>query len=178
MGRHSLLVAVIFVLSAACAIVFLPGVLVDVTMFRASRQPSALTFSQTLSAITAARQAVLFAVSGVLAVITLLSDGWRNNLTRRSMQLDEGANRTDRFAAAVDQLGSDSIAVRLSGIYSLERIAEDSARDRQTIVNLRAASIRDNSPQPRWSAKRSWVDSTPAGGSGFLVARDAGARRP
>lgn len=50
---------------------------------------------------------------------------------------------TERFTKAVEQLGDEKRAVRLGAIYALERIAKDSARDRDTIVETLAAYIRE-----------------------------------
>ncbi len=55
---------------------------------------------------------------------------------------------TERFTRAVEQLGHEKRAVRLGAIYALERIAKDSARDRDTIVETLAAYIRENAPWP------------------------------
>jgi hypothetical protein len=41
---------------------------------------------------------------------------------------------TERFTRAVDQLGHESLDVRLGGIYALERITRDSERDRSTML--------------------------------------------
>ncbi len=43
---------------------------------------------------------------------------------------------TDRYTKAVDQLGNSKLAVRLGGIYALQRIARDSAGDRLTISEV------------------------------------------
>ncbi|WP_371621563.1 hypothetical protein OG245_00620 [Streptomyces sp. NBC_01116] len=39
---------------------------------------------------------------------------------------------TDRYTAAVGNLGEDKMDVRLGGIYALERIMQDSRRDQPT----------------------------------------------
>ncbi|MEW1739764.1 pentapeptide repeat-containing protein [Nocardia beijingensis] len=49
---------------------------------------------------------------------------------------------TDRFRLAADQLGSDKINVRLSGIYLLERLAKDSPADHATVFAVIAAFVR------------------------------------
>ncbi|MER7406070.1 pentapeptide repeat-containing protein [Streptomyces sp. NPDC000070] len=49
---------------------------------------------------------------------------------------------TDRYTAAVTNLGDDSVDVRLGGIYALQRIMQDSPRDHPTIANVLAAYIR------------------------------------
>ncbi|MCP2338702.1 hypothetical protein [Actinomadura rupiterrae] len=49
---------------------------------------------------------------------------------------------TGRYAKAVEQLGSARGEVRLGGIYALQRLAQDSGRDRPTIVHVLAAYAR------------------------------------
>ncbi|MGC4906242.1 pentapeptide repeat-containing protein [Streptomyces cyaneofuscatus] len=48
----------------------------------------------------------------------------------------------DRYVEAIKLLSSDSITQRLGGIYSIERIMKDSARDASTVVEVLAAFIR------------------------------------
>jgi Pentapeptide repeats (9 copies) len=56
---------------------------------------------------------------------------------------DAGERRiTDLYSKAADQLGSEKAAVRLAGLYSLERLAQDTPPLRQTIVNLLCAYLR------------------------------------
>lgn len=55
---------------------------------------------------------------------------------------------TDRYTAAVDQLGSDQPEVRLGGIYALERIMNDSKPDQPTIVEVLFTFIRYRAPNP------------------------------
>jgi uncharacterized protein YjbI with pentapeptide repeats len=53
---------------------------------------------------------------------------------------------TDRFTKAVEQLASPEIAVRLGGIYALERIAKDSEKDHWTIMEVLTAFVREPPP--------------------------------
>lgn len=91
--------------------------------------------------IASVRQAVLWIGGGVLAALTLLFTWRRDTLTR-------DANFTGRYTEAIAQLGDDSIAIRLGGVYALERIARDSSRDRGTILDVLAAYLRHHSPAP------------------------------
>jgi hypothetical protein len=52
---------------------------------------------------------------------------------------------TDRYTKAVGQLGDDSSPVRVGGVYALERIGNDSAKDRTTILYVLGAFIRERS---------------------------------
>jgi uncharacterized protein YjbI with pentapeptide repeats len=59
---------------------------------------------------------------------------------------------TEIYTAAVEQLGSDKAAVRLGGLYALERLAQDNPGHRQTIVEVFCAYLRmpdpDEEPAP------------------------------
>ncbi|BAZ51187.1 pentapeptide repeat-containing protein [Nostoc sp. NIES-4103] len=60
---------------------------------------------------------------------------------------------TERFAKAIEQLGSDKIEVRLGAIYTLERIAKDSKDDHWTIMEVLTAFVRENAPVKDFSEK-------------------------
>jgi hypothetical protein len=49
---------------------------------------------------------------------------------------------TELYTKAADQLGSDKAAVRLAGLYALERLANSDSGHRQTIVHLICAYLR------------------------------------
>jgi Pentapeptide repeats (8 copies) len=51
----------------------------------------------------------------------------------------------DRYTKAVEQLGSDTLDVRIGGIYALERIALDSPRDHPTVMEVLTAFVREHS---------------------------------
>jgi hypothetical protein len=76
-------------------------------------------------------------------------------LTWRRTQTTEQGHITDRYTAAIEQLGAmkesaagkeANIEVRLGAIYALERIAWDSPRDHWTIMEVLTAYIRENTP--------------------------------
>jgi len=70
----------------------------------------------------------------------------QNEAALRQAELAFESQVTERFTKAVEQLGHNKRAVRLGAIYALERIAKDSARDRDTIVETLAAYIRELAP--------------------------------
>ncbi len=55
---------------------------------------------------------------------------------------------TDRFAEGIEQLSSDKLDVRIGGIYVLERVARDSAKDHPAVMEVLAAFIRERSREP------------------------------
>jgi hypothetical protein len=62
----------------------------------------------------------------------------------RQLELAEAGQVTERFARAIEQLSSDRISLRVGGIYSLERIGKDSARDRAAVVRVLNTFVREN----------------------------------
>jgi hypothetical protein len=83
---------------------------------------------------------ILFGV--VFTAASLIATG----LTLRSSQ--EG-QITDRYSKAVEQLGSSSPEVRLGAVYALQRLAADSGRDHDAIMDVLAAYVRVHAPAPR-----------------------------
>ena len=68
--------------------------------------------------------------------------------TARNFTLSREGHVTDRYTKAIEQLGSDKLDVRIGGIYALERIARDSARDHPVVMEVLAAFIREHSREP------------------------------
>ena len=58
---------------------------------------------------------------------------------------------SDRYNAAVKELGNHSLEVRLGGLYVLQRIMQDSPREQLTVVPVMCAFIRHHSPPHRSS---------------------------
>jgi Pentapeptide repeats (8 copies) len=67
---------------------------------------------------------------------------WLNN---RIYRLTQQGQITDRYTKAIEQLGQPELAMRLGGIYALERIAKDSERDHPTVVEVLSAFVREES---------------------------------
>jgi hypothetical protein len=67
---------------------------------------------------------------------------------RDQLQVAQQGQITDRFTKAIDQLdATKGLAVRLGGLYALERIARDSPSDRATIAEVLCAYVR-TAPRP------------------------------
>lgn len=59
------------------------------------------------------------------------------------------------YLKAVEQLGSSQAAVRHGGLYALERVAQDNPRQRQTVVNVICAYLRNPyTPPPEIAGPR------------------------
>lgn len=97
-----------------------------------------LTTSERLTAVNDARAPVVAFIVAVGAAGSL----W---FTARTYTLSREGHVTERYTRAVGQLGDDSMAVRVGGVYALERIGNDSAKDRTTIVYVLGAFIRERS---------------------------------
>src|SRR5271166_6764630 len=96
----------------------------------------------------AARGQLLTLGAGLFAAAALVFTARNFALSRRTFELTEQRNATGRYATAIGQLGSDKLDVRIGGIYALERIARDSAKDHPTVMEVLTAFIREHSREP------------------------------
>jgi uncharacterized protein YjbI with pentapeptide repeats len=86
----------------------------------------------------AARGRLLTLAAGLFAAGALV-------FTALNFSLSREGQVTDRYTKAIEQLGSDKLDVRIGGIYALERIAWDSAKDHPTVMEVLTAFIREHS---------------------------------
>jgi hypothetical protein len=96
------------------------------------------------------RQALAIAIA-LVAPVTLIARyymGRHVDITRRALQPSEQNRAADRYTKAIEQLGSKELDIRLGGIYDLERIARDSAREHPMVMEVLAAFIRERSLDP------------------------------
>ena len=93
----------------------------------------------------AARGQLLTLAAGLFAGGALVYIARHFTLSRRSLELTEQGQVTERYTKAIEQLGSDKLDVRIGGIYALERVARDSAKDHPTVTEVLAAFIRQHS---------------------------------
>jgi hypothetical protein len=117
------------------------------------------------TAVDNARGRLLTLGAGLFAAGALVFTG-------RSFSLSREGQVTDRYTKAIEQLGSDKLDVRIGGIYALERIARDSARDHPVVMEVLTAFIREHSrekwsrpPPPRMAWIAGYNDSGSAAGS-------------
>jgi hypothetical protein len=94
-----------------------------------------------------------------------------NEAARQANETARERQVTDEYAKAVEQLGTidtqvgtnDKLAVRLGGIYALERIANGSAKDHATIIEVLTAYVRHVAPwNPNRAAGAEQVEERPA----------------
>ncbi|MER7959026.1 pentapeptide repeat-containing protein [Streptomyces sp. NPDC096030] len=89
------------------------------------------------------------ALPGIAAVVAVLFTWVTVGQTKDEIRLAEHGQITSRFNVAVQNLGSKTLDVRLGGIYALQRIMQDSARDQPTIVAVLSAYVREHAPDPK-----------------------------
>jgi hypothetical protein len=65
--------------------------------------------------------------------------------TRQQLDILREGQLTERYLRAVSQLGDESSPVRVGCVYALERIGNDSPKDRTTIIYTLGAFIRERS---------------------------------
>jgi uncharacterized protein YjbI with pentapeptide repeats len=107
------------------------------------------------------------ALPGLAAVIALIFTSLAIRATGTQLQIAEQGQITDRYNAAISNLGSSSVDVRLGGVYALQRIMQDSPRDQSTVVAVLCAFIRDHAKMatarpPHTSGTQSSVGLTPS----------------
>ena len=114
-----------------------------------------MTVNERVEAVNAARHTLIQAATGLVViggVVFTVQSLWYTVQTletsREAQVLAEQGQITDRYTKAVEQLGSSKLDVRLGGIYALERLAQDSPRDHQTIYDVLAAFVREHDPAP------------------------------
>ncbi|WP_176740978.1 pentapeptide repeat-containing protein [Streptomyces agglomeratus] len=84
-----------------------------------------------------------------LAALAALLFTWRQvDQASKELQISEQGQITNRYNAAINNLGSPSIDVRLGGMYALQRIMQDSTRDHPTVVSVLSAYVRQHAPLP------------------------------
>jgi hypothetical protein len=66
---------------------------------------------------------------GLAALMALFFAYQQVHATDVQLQIAEQGQITDRYNAAITNLGAQSIEVRLGGIYALQRLMQDSPRD-------------------------------------------------
>jgi uncharacterized protein YjbI with pentapeptide repeats len=100
---------------------------------------------------------VLKMVAGAGALVALV-------YTARKHTLERHGQLTDRYSKAITQLASEKPSERIGGIYALERVMRDSVRDHQSVVEVLAAFVRQQSPLPDTPLPDTASEGSRAGG--------------
>ncbi|WIN00251.1 pentapeptide repeat-containing protein [Actinoplanes oblitus] len=114
---------------------------------RAEVQIEALKYGLGFFAAAGAVAALLVAVRRQLLAEhshDLFERNYRLALQAQAHTETDAAERrvTDLYTKAVEQLGSADAAVRLGGLYALERVAQNNPTQRQTVINVFCAYLR------------------------------------
>jgi Pentapeptide repeats (8 copies) len=93
----------------------------------------------------------LVQIVGGIALLLTFAATWMQiadarKATNRTLRLNAAQQETDRFTRAVSQLGSAQFALRLGGIYALERLARDSPDERGPVISLLTAYLHEKHP--------------------------------
>jgi uncharacterized protein YjbI with pentapeptide repeats len=136
-------------ISAAATLVGIGGtVAVAIVGFRSSRSTNQATIdaakATTDETIDAARDTNKATIDAAHADV------------RRTLDTTRDGQIADLYGRAIDQLGSKKLDIRIGGIYALERVARESARDHPTVVEVLTAFVRQNS-------RKQWPPPDPGG---------------
>ncbi len=130
------------VLGAAIAVVG-GGVLALLLAILPSRlAPDGVAAKDRFDAENSTRVLIVQSAGGLVLAGTLYFTWRRIAQTEQALAITQEGQITERFTRAVEQLGSESLAIRLGGIYALERIARDSVRDHWPIMEILTAFVR------------------------------------
>ena len=93
-------------------------------------------------------------ITGLLVLVGLYWTSRRVLAAEENVRVAEEGHITERFTRAIEQLGDDKMAIRLGGIYALERIAKDSEKDHGPIMEVLTAYVREKASKLRVDALR------------------------
>jgi uncharacterized membrane protein YciS (DUF1049 family) len=83
-------------------------------------------------------------IGGILILIGLIINSNRVKELARQNHINEQGKITERFKDSIGFLESKSALIRLGGIYSLHKIAQDSPTDRTSILSILCFYIRES----------------------------------
>lgn len=124
------------------------------------------TWRENITAISALLGPFITAFTVLVAFLALQTGNEATNRTletaRAELRLAERGQITDRFTSAVEQLGREEgdgqLAIRLGGIYALERIMRDSQDDERNVVEVLSAFVREHTRTARPSGSPPGTD--------------------
>ena len=90
------------------------------------------------------RKTIVQIIGGAAILAGLYFTSQQLQASRRSLEIAQEAQTTERFTRAVDQIGNQQLQVRVGGIYALGEISKDPSYDRHWIViSVLTAFLRD-----------------------------------
>ncbi|MGW0628224.1 pentapeptide repeat-containing protein [Streptomyces sp. NPDC002758] len=127
--------------AAVVASLFVLGVILvilgPISWLVAGKTVQRLSGKDRADAINTVRQTLLAAIAGATVFASLA-------YTARTYLLSRRGQVTERFRAAVENLASDKLEVRLGSVYSLEHVLSESAVDHAAVVKVLAGFVRNN----------------------------------
>ncbi|WP_158744768.1 pentapeptide repeat-containing protein [Streptomyces sp. NRRL S-1448] len=87
---------------------------------------------------------VASSLPGIAALAALLFTWVSVEQSGKQLQIAERGQVTGRFNAAIGNLASPAVDIRLGGLYGLERLMRDSPHDQPTVVTLLTAYVREH----------------------------------
>lgn len=103
------------------------------------------TDSQKANLVNQYRVTFTQAFVGIAVLYGVYQTWQRISIAENNLRVSQEGQITERFTRAIEQLGNPAIEIRLGGIYSLERIANESDKDCLSIMKILTAYIRVNS---------------------------------
>lgn len=97
---------------------------------------------------------VAASLPGLAALGALLFTWMQVGQASRELRISEQGQITTRFNTAIGNLGSQSLDIRLGGIYALRRIMDDSARDQPAVVSILSAFAQEHAGSSTESMKQ------------------------
>ena len=91
-------------------------------------------------------------ITGILVLVGMYWTSRRVRAAEETVRVAEEGQVTERFTRAIAQLGDKEMAIRLGGIYALERIAKDSEKDHGPIMEVLTAYVREKATKQGRSA--------------------------
>jgi uncharacterized protein YjbI with pentapeptide repeats len=103
----------------------------------------------------------VFLIAGLFVTYNtyrLGTDNYRLSLEQQKISiqkqdLDRRGQITERFNKSVEHLGNQDLSVRLGGLYALEQILKDSDEDRNMIIEVLSAYIREKTKREKVEQK-------------------------
>ncbi len=131
----------------ACCVVIFPRYLAASDMNYARVPPTELA-----QARNNVRTTLLQGFGGMVLLIGAYLT-WRQTQISRAgsqeeLRLSREGQLTDKFTRAIEQLGSDDVAVRVGAIYALGRVADESMTDRAAIADILTVYVHKHAPWP------------------------------
>jgi Pentapeptide repeats (8 copies) len=166
------MVALVLVLVFS-SLFLLPGYLVEGDLQRGAPLPP----GELVRAKNEVRSTLLQGIGGLILIVGAIV-AWRQlqlgreqlqasreqmrqtqELSSQQLKISERGQITERFTRAIEQLASDKLDVRIGGVYGLERLATDSAVDREIITEILLGMVHRRSPWTPHEGQTAGVES-------------------